>query len=188
MPRASLNCSVPLIHDGVATDRFSAENIDRTSCCSTRLMPKVASSVSSGRPYRKRIIVRSISTPASPGNGECRGNRDEDRSVEMPRHRDLHEVGRVRAEHHQLAMGHVDDAHDAERDGQPDRNQHEHRPEAEAEEQRFNCGIERPTRVDVLERSGRCLPHHGVAFDESAVGRFLHERASLFRTSEPSTA
>ena len=47
---ASLICSVPLIHAGVSTERLSAEKIERTSCCSTRLTPNVASSVSSGRP------------------------------------------------------------------------------------------------------------------------------------------
>jgi len=39
-----------LIQAGVSTARLLAENIDRTSCCSTRLTPNVASSVSSGRP------------------------------------------------------------------------------------------------------------------------------------------
>ena len=47
---ASLICSVPLIHAGVSTARLFAEKIERTSCCSTRLTPNVASSVSSGRP------------------------------------------------------------------------------------------------------------------------------------------
>ena len=40
----------PLIHSGVLTERFSGENTLRTACCSTRLTPNVASSVSSGRP------------------------------------------------------------------------------------------------------------------------------------------
>ena len=51
----------------------------------------------------------------------------------------LHDVGRVGAEHHQLAVRHVDDAHDAERDRQADGDQHQHRSEAQAEEQRLDA-------------------------------------------------
>ena len=47
---ASFTCQVPLIHDGVDTARLLAVKTERTSCCSIRLTPKVASSVSSGRP------------------------------------------------------------------------------------------------------------------------------------------
>lgn len=50
MASASLTWSVPLIQAGVATARLFAENTERTVCCSTRLTPNVASSVSSGRP------------------------------------------------------------------------------------------------------------------------------------------
>ena len=42
----------PLIHDGFATSTFCAPNSVRTSWIRIRLMPNVASSVSSGRPYR----------------------------------------------------------------------------------------------------------------------------------------
>ena len=45
-----VDLQVPLIHAGVDTARLFAENTERTSCCSTRLTPNVASSVSSGRP------------------------------------------------------------------------------------------------------------------------------------------
>ena len=64
------------------------------------------------------------------------------------RHRELHDVGRVGAEHHQLAVRHVDDAHDAERDRQADGDEHEHRSEAQAEEQRLDRRVEasRPSR------------------------------------------
>ena len=40
----------PDIHDGFSTCTFCAPNIVRTACISIRLMPQVASSVSSGRP------------------------------------------------------------------------------------------------------------------------------------------
>ena len=40
----------PVIQPGLITSLFGAPKIERTACCSTRLMPQVASSVSSGRP------------------------------------------------------------------------------------------------------------------------------------------
>ncbi len=40
----------PDIHDGFSTSTFCAPNSERTPCIRTRLMPQVASSVSSGRP------------------------------------------------------------------------------------------------------------------------------------------
>ena len=40
----------PLIQDGFSTPTFCAPNRLRTPCISTRLMPQVASRVSSGRP------------------------------------------------------------------------------------------------------------------------------------------
>ena len=58
-----MSCRPPLIHTGFSTPTFCAPNTLRTSCCSTRLMPQVASSVSSGRPYRKRITLRSSAAP-----------------------------------------------------------------------------------------------------------------------------
>ncbi|MDT4823881.1 hypothetical protein FQZ97_571210 [compost metagenome] len=55
----------PLIQPGFSTPTFCAPKSERTSCCSIRLMPQVASSVSSGRPYRKRITPRSSTAPTS---------------------------------------------------------------------------------------------------------------------------
>ena len=89
----------------------------------------------------------------------------------------LHDVGRVGAEHHQLAVRHVDDAHDAERDGQPDGDQHEHRAEAEAEEQRFDRRVEgsRPSRC-CCSASLRPPSDRFVGFGERAVSALLDER------------
>ena len=44
----------------------------------------------------------------------------------------LHDVGGVGAEHHHLAMRHVDDAHHAEGDGEADRGEQQHRAERDA--------------------------------------------------------
>ncbi len=48
-------------------------------------------------------------------NDKRRWNRYQDRDSDVSGHRHLDDVGRVRAEHHQLAVSHVDDTHDAKR-------------------------------------------------------------------------
>ncbi len=55
------------------TSRLVGPKIVRTPCCSARLTPKVASSVSRGRPYRKRMMNRSISTPTRPATRNAHG-------------------------------------------------------------------------------------------------------------------
>ena len=83
----------------------------------------------------------------------------------------LHDVGRVGAEHHQLAVRHVDDAHDAERDRQADGDQHQHRAEAQAEEQRLDAGVERARLIDAMRRRRAAAVRTSlVGFDEAAVG------------------
>ena len=58
--------SPPDIHDGLDNSTFWAPNSVRAACDSSSDTPKVASSVSSARPYRNRITVRSITSPTSP--------------------------------------------------------------------------------------------------------------------------
>ena len=48
--RLLITSTPPDSHVGFSTGTFCAPKIERTACCSTRLMPQVASSVSSGRP------------------------------------------------------------------------------------------------------------------------------------------
>ena len=48
--RLPITTTPPLIQLGFSTPTFCAPNTERTSCISIRLMPQVASSVSSGRP------------------------------------------------------------------------------------------------------------------------------------------
>ena len=48
--RLPSTCTPPLIHDGFSTPTFCAPNSVRTNCINIRLMPQVASKVSSGRP------------------------------------------------------------------------------------------------------------------------------------------
>ena len=45
---------------------------------------------------------------------------------------ELHLISRVGADHHQLAVGHVDDTHQPEGDGQPERHEDEHRTERQS--------------------------------------------------------
>ena len=58
---------------GAPTSRLVGPNEVRTACCRIRLMPQVASSVSSGRPYRKRMTPRSIAMPTSAATRNASG-------------------------------------------------------------------------------------------------------------------
>ena len=70
------------------------------------------------------------------GDQEGQRHRDQQRVVEQAGIAGaddlLHHEGGVGADHHHLAMGHVDDAHDAEGDGKADRGQQQHRAERQA--------------------------------------------------------
>ena len=116
----------PDIHDGFSTCTFCAPKIVRTAWIRMRLMPQVASSVSSGRPYRKRMTVRSSTMPTSaadertrPAPRTSRYQSNAPGSV-LPE-QVLHDVRRVRADHDQLAVRHVDDAHQAVGDREAER-------------------------------------------------------------------
>ena len=133
------------------------------------------------------MIVRSISTPDERRRRRTpREWRRGSMRPMMPRHRDLHDVGRVGAEHHQLAMGHVDDAHDAERDREADRDQHEHGAQAEAEEQRLDRGVDRSLRSMRSSALAAAALTAASASTNVPSGDCSTSAASLFRTSEPS--
>ena len=63
--RLVMSSTPPDIQFGFSTCTFCAPNSVRIDWIRMRLMPHVASSVSSGRPYRNRITVRSISMPVA---------------------------------------------------------------------------------------------------------------------------
>ena len=67
------HCVAPLIQAGVPTSRLLAPNTLRTACCNTSDRPQVASSVSSGRPYKNRINPRSIKIPTAPDTRNASG-------------------------------------------------------------------------------------------------------------------
>ena len=70
------------------------------------------------------MTPRSMAMPTRPVNRKADGNGDRHRIVEQPRrqvaHEFLHHERGIGAQHHHLAVRHVDDAHDAEGDGEPD--------------------------------------------------------------------
>ena len=61
------------------------------------------------------------------GHEERHRQRDEQGPLEMLGHELLYHVGGVGAEHDHLAVGHVDDTHDAEGDGKSDGGEQQHR-------------------------------------------------------------
>ena len=63
----------PDIQTGFSTCTFCAPNSVRIAWIRMRLMPQVASSVSSGRPYRKRMTLRSSAMPTSAETANATG-------------------------------------------------------------------------------------------------------------------
>ena len=51
------------IKEGASTPTFGAPNMERASCCSTRLTPQVTKRLSSVLPYRRQITSRSSTAP-----------------------------------------------------------------------------------------------------------------------------
>ena len=64
----------------------------------------------------------------------------------------LDDEGGVGAEHHHLAMRHVDDAHHAEGDGEADGGQQQHRAQADAEDDVLGCGHDAEMALDRRRR------------------------------------
>ena len=108
-------------------------------------------------------MVRSMTTPGAAGDQESERNGDRQRIVEQRRIAGadelLHHEGRVGAEHHHLAMRHVDDAHHAEGDGEPDRRQQQHRAEREPVPGVLHGAPDRQRALDLSARRQRGLVH-----------------------------
>ena len=90
------------------------------------------------------------------GHHEGKRHRDQERIVEQARTAGadvfLHHEGDIGADHHHLAVRHVDDAHHAEGDGKPDRREQQHRAEREPIPGVLHGG---PDRKLVLHRGHR---------------------------------
>ncbi len=85
------------------------------------------------------------------GDDEGRGDGEEEREADVARQQLLDDVGGVGPQHHQLAMGHVDDPHDAEGDGEADGRQHQHRAQGEAEEQGLKLAVPVDATLDMRQ-------------------------------------
>ena len=71
--RLGMSSIPPDIQFGFSTCTFCAPNSVRIDWIRMRLIPQVASSVSSGRPYRKRITLRSIAMPTTADAAKATG-------------------------------------------------------------------------------------------------------------------
>jgi len=96
-------------------------------------------------------------------------NGDDDRETDVIRHQELNDVGGVSTEHHQFAVRHVDDAHDAEGDGETDRDQHEDGTLAQAVNQRLHARIEAPVAFDDAQALLCGLANGGVRFPVGSI-------------------
>ena len=111
-------------------------------------------------------MVRSISDADRAGDQKGERQRDHQRIVEQRRivgaDQLLHDEGRVGAEHHHLAMRHVDDAHDAEGDGEADGGEQQHRAERQPVPGVLHRGPDRQAVLDrCLGRAARLRPPSG---------------------------
>ena len=82
-------------------------------------------------------MTRSIAKSKQRRYDEGKRNGDQN-SGAQPKAR---HYGGVGADHHQLAVGHVDHAHDAVGDGEAQRHKQQNRPDAQADEQRIDHGF-----------------------------------------------
>ena len=82
------------------------------------------------------MTPRSMAMPTSAGDQERARDGDGERVVEQAGRLGaddlLHDERRVGAQHHHLAVRHVDDAHDAEGDGEADGGEQQHRAQRQA--------------------------------------------------------
>ena len=85
-------------------------------------------------------------------------------------------------------MGHVDDAHHAEGNRQADGDQHEHRSNAQAEEQCLDACIERARAIDPAHGRGGGLPDLLVRLDEIAVRPFFEHAGKAVPHLRPEPA
>ena len=128
------------------------------------------------------MMLRSIRTPTRrpPGmRAEPRSQATNRTDLAHRSGRFLDHIGRVGAEHHHLAMRHVDDTHLAEGDGKSDSREQEDRAEAYAE---YQSSARQPTAPDAVR--SRLTPAFAAArtAGEASAGT---ERSSAAASSSP---
>ena len=98
------------------------------------------------------MTSRSMATPAMKVTMKASGIAIGERG-RLVRHETLHEVARIGADHDELAMGHVDDPHDAESDGEPDGGEKVDRSERYSVEREVEEPVETDARLDPVQPS-----------------------------------
>jgi hypothetical protein len=128
------------------------------------------------------MTPRSMATPTRPETQNAAGIANAIRQPDHVRHQLLNQIGGVGAEHDQLAVSHVDHAHDAERDRQADRRQYQHGACAEPEEQGLYVTEKLDAFFDIREGGAGQIAHRrlGVLFGETQQV-VTHGRGQAFR-------
>ena len=157
------------------TDRLSAEKNRTYELLQDEAQTKRREQRLQGSPVEETYYRALDQDSSQPRNDKRRRYRHKNGDLGVTGHRHLDNVGRVRAEHHQLAVSHVDDSHDAKRNRESDGGQYEHGPQTQSEKQRLDARIERAPLINGLHDNRGGLPHLLIAFNEAAVGRFLEQ-------------
>ena len=111
------------------------------------------------------------------GHQEGGGQRHQQRPLVAVGENLLHHEGGVGAQHDQLAVGHVDHAHDAEGDGQADGGQQQHRAQAQAEKNGVGGFVALGALVDFIQRALRGVAFGGgVALRQPVAQHVAHRR------------
>ena len=100
----------------------------------------------------------------------------------------LDQVGRVGADGDEFPVGHVDDAHQAERDRQPDGDDQEHGTERQAAEQGAEKVDPAQVRLDGPDRLARRGRHRGLVGGGAPPREFLEDVAGRERAHLPQGA
>ena len=138
------------VHVGGAEPEAQALLDDRATRPRSAAGSRAAGRTGSGS-RRARARAR---PPPPPGTTRAArpGSSSRRRSGRCAREPVLHDEGGVGAERHQLAVGHVDDAHQPEDDGEAERHQQQDRRERRALEDRLDASGQQVPALDALDR------------------------------------
>ena len=124
-------------------------------------------------------MPRSMAMPTRRGDQKSQRHRHRQRPVDgQPL---LRQPGGIGAQHHQLAVRHVDHAHHPESDRQPDGGQNQHRSQRQPEEQGFRPAQQLQAELGATQGFSGRLAHAGIAI----IGRHPDQRASNLRLHPP---
>lgn len=95
-------------------------------------------------------------------------------------HEVLHDIGRIGADHQELAVRHVDDADQPICDRKPERREQQHAAEREAREDRAEDFAAALNRIECVDAFLSRVAYAFVGFVERAVGLLRDDRAQQF--------